>query len=263
MNKDKRNLIIFYGITLALSLILELVIVLVLKEQTWLALLMWIPGIVGLILSKVFYKGEKLIGFFKKVKPVYIVLALIIPILYFVPSYAISWLILKDPVSGRPAFPLYFFIPALLISALTATGEELGWRGYAYPLLERVYGPVKACTIDGLIWALWHIPLIVCGIYQAKVDVYYGVVSFTVSILLIGTMICWTRSVSGSVIPAILLHAVHNLVDQSYLQPMSTEEKIPYLAGEQGMITIVFAAAIALVIIFRWKKKESRCLTDQ
>lgn len=53
---------------------------------------------------------------------------------------------------------------------------------------------------------------------------------------------------------AILLHATHNFIDQGYLQPMSTDPRVPYLAGEQGIITIVIAAVIAVVVIKHWKK---------
>ena len=45
------------------------------------------------------------------------------------------------------------------------------------------------------------------------------------------------------------LHATHNLVDQRYLQPLSTDPRVPYLAGEQGIITILIAAVIAAAVL--------------
>ena len=50
--------------------------------------------------------------------------------------------------------------------------------------------------------------------------------------MLVTVIYCWLRSVSGSVITAILLHAVHNELDQLYLQPLSSNEKVPYYAVE-------------------------------
>ena len=78
-----------------------------------------------------------------------------------------------------------------------------------------------------------------------------------VLIMLISVIICRSRSVSGSVIPAVLLHSVHNLVDQIYLQPLSTNPGVPFLAGEQGLITILFAALIVVVVILRWRRTRS------
>lgn len=36
-------------------------------------------------------------------------------------------------------------------------GEEFGWRGFAYPLLEKKHGAVRASLVLGLGWALWHL----------------------------------------------------------------------------------------------------------
>src|SRR5262245_14543964 len=37
--------------------------------------------------------------------------------------------------------------------------EELGWRGYMLPRLQRGLGPLLSRVILGAIWLLWHTPL--------------------------------------------------------------------------------------------------------
>jgi hypothetical protein len=37
--------------------------------------------------------------------------------------------------------------------------EEPGWRGFALPLLQRRYSPLRASLILAVIWTFWHWPL--------------------------------------------------------------------------------------------------------
>ena len=272
MSKDRKALIVFYAVTFAVSLVFDILYI-VTKTDVFVVPLMWTPAVVGIVCGKKFYGKERNLGLKERFKPVYIILGLLIPVIYLVPSYLIGWKILGDPTTGLDAiaksftgvdgingtaFVLIAFIPFVIISALTAMGEELGWRGFAYPVLEREFGPVKAVLINGLLWALWHVPLIIGGTYQSSVNLAYGLISFVVCAMIMTLICCWTRSVTGSVIPAVLLHSVHNTVDQVYLQALSTDPKVPYYSGEQGFITIIFIGIIALIVAIAWKKQYSK-----
>ena len=272
MSKEKKSLIVFYSITLSVSLVVELLYIFTgLSILT--TVLMWVPGITGIVCSKKFFPKEKTLGFTFKVRPVYIIAGIFIPVIYLVVSYVWAWSHLKDPTTGIDSLPastlgemgagipggVYIavsLIPMFIFSVLSAAGEELGWRGFAYPVLEKEFGSVKAVIINGLIWAVWHLPLMIGGKYQSDVNLPIGIVTFIVMLTMMSAIYCWTRSVSGSVIPAITLHAVHNELDQIYLQPLSTNAKAPYFAGEQGLYTMVVVAVIAVIVVNIWKKQK-------
>jgi uncharacterized protein len=44
-------------------------------------------------------------------------------------------------------------VAALVVFPL---GEEFGWRGYAYPLIEKAQGALKGSLVLGLFWGVWH-----------------------------------------------------------------------------------------------------------
>ncbi|SCW35058.1 CAAX protease self-immunity [Ruminococcaceae bacterium YRB3002] len=272
MNKNRKALLIFYAVSLPLSALLE-ILCCITQDTLFVLIAMWVPGITAIILASKMYKGERILGLGGKFKIRYILIAMIIPLIYLTISYAITWLILKDPLAKPADVAKYllsgmkidsntmatiilaaYFVPGIISSAMSAAGEEIGWRGFAYPLLEKEFGRVKACLINGIIWALWHFPMMIGGAYQASVNMVYGLISFVVCVMLMTVIFCWTRSVSASVWPAIMLHAVHNHVDQIYLQPLSTDERVPYFAGEQGFITIILIAVIVAAVIVSWRK---------
>ncbi len=256
MTVDKKALTVFYGCTACISVIFETLYIMR-QEDIFIALLMWTPGVVGIVCSKVFYPGQKALGFPGKPKLKYILYGMFIPVIYLGVSYFIAWGIVGNPIDiVRILKMIPFFIPGLLISSITAAGEEIGWRGFAYPVLERMFGPAKAVVFNGAFWALWHIPLIIGGVYEADTHPVYGVIAFFVEIMIITVVFCWSRSAGGSVIPAILLHASHNLADQVCFQPLSADARVPYLAGEQGIITIIAAAVIAAMVIRNWKNNS-------
>lgn len=58
-------------------------------------------------------------------------------------------------------FTTIIAIPLQLISMMLIGGgqEEIGWRGYALPRLEKQLGIWKGNIVLGLIWSIWHLPL--------------------------------------------------------------------------------------------------------
>ena len=51
--------------------------------------------------------------------------------------------------------------------------EEFGWRGYLMPRLTSLVGQTWATLMVGVIWASWHLPLILCHVYKGLSFLYY------------------------------------------------------------------------------------------
>ena len=54
------------------------------------------------------------------------------------------------PLRSRTAWLLWIFTFGL--------GEEIGWRGFALPLLQKDRSALAATTVLAAFWALWHLP---------------------------------------------------------------------------------------------------------
>ena len=77
-------------------------------------------------------------------------------------------------------YPTYILISAIgcltyapLINTFVALGEEIGWRGFLYPQLKEKYGRRKGLLLGGIIWGIWHWPLIFLIGYEYGFD-YVG-----------------------------------------------------------------------------------------
>ncbi|MBO9311928.1 MAG: CPBP family intramembrane metalloprotease [Chloroflexus sp.] len=95
-----------------------------------------------------------------------------------------------------------------LLNAIPVFGEEWGWRGYLLPNLLPL-GQWPALIISGVIWGLWHAPIILLG-YNYPTNPGLGVIMMTVFCVLVGILLGWTRLATGSVWPAVIGHGSLN-----------------------------------------------------
>jgi membrane protease YdiL (CAAX protease family) len=87
----------------------------------------------------------------------WILLALALPFLLHLPAT-----VLEVALGGAPAQWFYPPVKAEHVAALVmfSLGEELGWRGYAYPRMAARHGPVVGSLVLGAAWGLWHLMML-------------------------------------------------------------------------------------------------------
>lgn len=102
-----------------------------------------------------------------------------------------------------------------------ALGEELGWSGFLVPRLATVYGFRRTAVILGLAWAVYHYPLILFSDYAREAPVWYALAGSTLSMGALGVTQSWLRLRSGSVWPAVLQHALLNVLIYHVFEPLT------------------------------------------
>ncbi|OGS23297.1 MAG: abortive infection protein [Elusimicrobia bacterium RIFOXYA2_FULL_39_19] len=120
---------------------------------------------------------------------------------------------LKSSYALAPVHPVWIgVIQGLLagasINAIAGFGEELGWRGFLYNELKSL-GFWKMSLITGLIWGIWHAPLVIKGhnYYQHPI---VGVLMMAAWCILLAPLFNYVRIKSGSVIATSIMHGTLN-----------------------------------------------------
>lgn len=101
---------------------------------------------------------------------------------------------------------------APLVNGVATFGEEFGWRAYLQPKLMPL-GPRKAMLVLGVIWGVWHWPVIAMGHnYGLSYPGYpwLGMLMMVLFCFLCGTLLGWITWRGGSVWPAVIGHAAIN-----------------------------------------------------
>lgn len=256
-SKDKKALIVFFSITVLLSIICYYVRIKggdAARGMT--TILMWVPGLSAIIVKIAFYRGERLLGF-NKFKPRYALLAALAPIIYYGISYPVYWLIAPQSFSGQIYSNSPIMIIILFFSAFVgATGEEIGWRGYLIPKLTSLKGVTFAVIVTGLFWAVWHFPLMISGMYQSGAELWFALPMFVIEILCMTVIMAFLRLKSKSIYPAIIVHAVHNYIDDVFMMPLTKGDAHAYFVGETGFITALLLIIMAGAVIIYVRKKK-------
>ena len=193
----------FLGLTFALSAVFWWLIIaagsLGAHGGAYVFALMWCPGVSALATRLAFQRDVRGEGW-RWGETRWAALAYVLPLGYATAAYALVWLAGLGGVDlGRFRTPVAtFLVLGSLQSLLSATGEELGWRGFLVPTLARTMSFGRTAVVSGAIWAAWHVPLIAFADYNAGTPTWYAVLCFAVMVVSLAVPLAWLRLRSGS-----------------------------------------------------------------
>lgn len=245
----RRGLAIYFAIVVVLSAAIEGFIILNPSMDGLIAVLMLVPTIASVVARLSLREGFSDVSFrFGGRRGLGAIgLALVFPVAVGLVAYGIAWTTGLAGFETRPSVGMIVpFTVGLMIGLILAAGEEIGWRGY---MLTRLIdaGVPRPVLASGLIWAFWHVPLVLGGVYAAGPSPALSAALIVVSITSFGYVIARLRLETGSVWPAIVLHAAWNRIIQGPFDGATTGLGATLWVGESGILTaltLVLAAVI-------------------
>src|SRR5215216_6067084 len=222
------------------------------------------PMIAGLIM-RIFVSKEGVKGSLGLLRsPKYYLAALVIPAVFVTAVVLITTQAVVIP-GGTPLGEFrwseasgFVYLMLLVTAALPVTlftfGEEYGWRGYLLPRLLPL-GEIRASVLIGVIWGLWHLPLLLAGLNYRGVSIFLAIIVFTlVTVALSFTYTWFYVASSGSVLVAAVFHASTNQFSDTFWVPPLLSAATPFASSLVGAVLIM----ALVVMVYGLFKRSGR-----
>ena len=167
--------------------------------------------------------------------------------------------LVREQMSALPAWFMAMIIlfsglmAGITINALFAFGEEYGWRNYlVHALRERKFW--SAAVFIGVVWGLWHFPLILMG-HNYPNQPYWGVLLMVVFCVLAGIIELYFVLKTKSMIVAAIMHGTINAVaGMTIYFTLGGNDFLNGMTGLSGFIVM----AVAILCIWIYDKTISK-----
>ncbi len=179
-----------------------------------------------------------------RAKLIWYIIVLFLPVGALLPGLFV-YALLGGNIAGFSILGLLMmFVPAIFISGL---GEEMGWRGYALTKLQMTKSPFNSSLIVGVLWGLWHLPIIYWVSSQTGL---FFIAEFVLYVLLLtagSIMFTWVfNATNKSLWMVILMHAAFTAGGNTiavFVQPAMGGSWVPYI------VNVLSAIVVAVIVV--------------
>jgi len=133
-----------------------------------------------------------------------------------------------------------------LVGLIIAFGEEYGWRGYLQSELVKI-GKVRGVLLLGLIWSVWHYPVIWMG-HNYPGQPLWGTLLMTVYTTSLAFVLGYVMLKTGSIWLVAFLHAINNQA-ASYFLALVYQPDSPVWSFGSGIFGLLTLIPIVLLIL--------------
>ena len=171
---------------------------------------------------------------------------------------------MENQAAGSPVNPVWIglllgLIAGVTVNAVAGFGEELGWRG----LLQREFaymGFWKSSVVIGVIWGIWHAPLILQGHNYPQHRVA-GVFMMVIWCILLAPIFSYVRLRANSVIAAAIIHGSLNGVYGLSIILLKGGNDL--LVGGTGLASFIALGFVNIALFFHDRFLAEKSVTTQ
>lgn len=266
------TILVFLGTVTALSAIFHWAIVNLMPTSLYVGPLMWSPAVAAFITLRI--RGRTIASLpWKWGEWRYNRRAFLVPVIYVSIAYGLIWMLGLGGVPNEETLAVWasssglteagrttvVVVMILLLGTVgciramsTVVGEEIGWRGFFIWELRKVLSFGGVALFSGVIWGLWHWPIV---FYYGGGDPVVQMSAFVVMTIAMSVIMAYYTFKSESLWPAVLFHAANNVYSDKIFDPLTIKgEGTRFWTGEYGLMMPAVASLIAL---YFWRKAKA------
>jgi uncharacterized protein len=184
-----------------------------------------------------------------RVSPLWYIVAFALPFLVWTSAAVGTAALSGDRVACPTLRPLRSLLQVGVFLLLLVPFEEVGWRGYAIPVLKSRHTLMKSSVIVAFMWAVWHLPLAWATVgYQQSDRPWEYMVRFAITIVPISCLTTWLFiRTSESIVVVSLFHIAVNLADHFVVLPTGV--------GQSLLWSTAAIYSVIVGIVWRYDRK--------
>lgn len=147
------------------------------------------------------------------------------------------------PSPGLGVYADWSGLVTTLVATMIIVGlfEELGWRGFALPRMQRNHSALWAALVLGIVWALWHLPELVSDPGEREP------LPFLLTVVAYSVLLAWLyNSTRGSLLIVIIFHAAINTSAKFLMPEFEGRDTVTAWWSYAGVYVLAALAVIAL-----------------
>ena len=187
----------------------------------------------------------------------YAAFAVLSPMALFVIAVAVMWIVQGEPpdlrLLGQVNYLPYLGWGVLPLWLITfGFGEEIGWRGFALPRLQKRMSVSRATLILGLLWSLWHVPAFFYLETLTGMS-WFMLPGFIFGVLCGAVLLTWLyNGTGGSILMVAIWHALFDLLTASAVG----RDFIPIVTSAGVIAWALYVANVNKPWGFRFQTKQ-------
>lgn len=202
------------------------------------------------LINKISFQGTKVIWYFFALTFMAFIKGLAAFVFFFLYD---DW-----PIFGTT--PWYEMMFAIAVSMWVQAGEEIGWRGYALPIMSKKFGLAGASILLGIVWASWHLPLF----YLSAADTYnQSFPLYLMQVTGLSVIMAWLYwKVNGNLLHLMVFHAaINNTKDIVPSASQASASPFTLNGSVIGWITVALIWMVASFIIYNVTRKPAATIS--